>query len=117
MTCEELKLKLSPCAHCGKIPEVYFQDYDGDKYVLEEFLIECSCGIGSVTFDKADKIISDWNRRGKELKELYTILHNKMTENHNEALLNDPSDNSYSYLMGKSSAYADMLDLLKEYFE
>ena len=63
MTTEELKLKLKPCAHCGGIPDVYYQDYAGDTFVGEEFLIECKCGIGSVIFDKADKIVNDWNRR------------------------------------------------------
>ena len=80
MVAEELQKKLLPCAHCGnKIPEVFHLDYIGDNYVGDEYLIECSCGIGSVTFDKADKIINDWNRRiifGEDLKELIQLCQN-----------------------------------------
>jgi hypothetical protein len=62
-TPESVLKELKPCLHCGKIPVVYHKDYVGDTYIGDTFLIECQCGIGSVDFDIAEKIITDWNRQ------------------------------------------------------
>ena len=63
----ELKSKLLPCLHCGNTePDEFHQDTLGDCSVGDQYLIECSCGIGSVVFAEFDKIVADWNRRPKE---------------------------------------------------
>lgn len=60
---EALVLHCSPCAHCAGKPEVFHQDYVGDFYVGDQYLIECpACNIGT-DFDTWEIVLKNWNKR------------------------------------------------------
>jgi hypothetical protein len=55
-----LELLANKCLHCGCKPKAYHQDYEGDKYIGDEYSFECECGI-TTNFMKKEQLLNIWN--------------------------------------------------------
>ena len=55
-----IKGSLRACLHCGATPEIFHEDGPRGE---DLYLLECSCGVGSVVAGHPGEIIAAWNRQ------------------------------------------------------
>ena len=62
MGIKEIENLVNYCLHCGRKPEIYHRDYEGDYFCGDEYDIECECGI-STGFHRVDDTLKIWNNK------------------------------------------------------